>query len=477
MPVGVGSSGVGRTEEVIGGGAGAEALLEVAGMEKPPPEGSPELGVEGKGSVPAARVLAMIAEGAEKEGGAESEEEEGVKWLKHYSSMQSVLLVGDGDFSFSLALATAFGSGANLVATSLDTYGSLFSSHLLLWPRDGVICCPFARCTVYFPESTIPLERDTLRLKYSKAESNVKKLTELGATVLHGVDAERMKFHTDLKNRRFDRIVFNFPHAGFKGSEGQMRMIKLHKELVRGFFRNARHLLRRYGEIHVSHKTGPPYDKWELEHLASESSLVMIEKLGFQKEDYPGYNHKKGDGVRCDRSFKLGPCCTFKFQIGDLKKQKILNGNRAGSTISSIGGTETHPDKLRTSPVRAVHVPIALDPNQMRQSDLPLNSDATVRAPCFHQQGTVRPSFGIPGSSLDALPSACWCQDRAQYSLFDPEYQYRKSLQREYEIQRQVAIPGGATGSSYSAFLEHRIRESIQKQELLLSLIEMCSGQ
>ena len=48
---------------------------------------------------------------------------EGKKRLGQYSSTQSILLVGDGNFSFSLALAAAFGSGANLVATSLDTYG------------------------------------------------------------------------------------------------------------------------------------------------------------------------------------------------------------------------------------------------------------------------------------------------------------------------------------------------------------------
>ena len=51
-----------------------------------------------------------------------------MKWLNDYSSMQSILIVGDGDFSFSLALATAFGSGYNLVATSLDSYGQFIIS-------------------------------------------------------------------------------------------------------------------------------------------------------------------------------------------------------------------------------------------------------------------------------------------------------------------------------------------------------------
>ena len=56
------------------------------------------------------------------------------KRLGQYSSAQSILLVGDGNFSFSLALATAFGSGANLMATSLDTYGS---STYFNWFRDA----------------------------------------------------------------------------------------------------------------------------------------------------------------------------------------------------------------------------------------------------------------------------------------------------------------------------------------------------
>lgn len=74
----------------------------------------PGMGI-GNGAGPTDGVPAVTA--------VEGEEEEEEKWLKDYSSMHSILTVGDGDFSFSLALASKFGSGALMVATSLDTYG------------------------------------------------------------------------------------------------------------------------------------------------------------------------------------------------------------------------------------------------------------------------------------------------------------------------------------------------------------------
>uniref|UniRef100_A0A8R7QGC3 25S rRNA (uridine-N(3))-methyltransferase BMT5-like domain-containing protein n=1 Tax=Triticum urartu TaxID=4572 RepID=A0A8R7QGC3_TRIUA len=108
-----------------------------------------------------------------------------------------------------------------------------------------------------------------------------------------------MKSHAHLKLNRFDRIVFNFPHAVFTGSETQQHMIDSHKQLVEAFFRNAIHLLRPDGEIHVTHKTGHPYRSWEIEQLASESALVMFKMDYFSKDDYPGYNQKRGSGMRC----------------------------------------------------------------------------------------------------------------------------------------------------------------------------------
>jgi 25S rRNA (uracil2634-N3)-methyltransferase len=165
----------------------------------------------------------------------------------------------------------------------------------------------------------------------------VKELQKLGATVLHGVGVKEMNVHADLQLRLFDRIVFNFPHAGFNGREDNVDMIKYvhghsrslilvicsvfkpqfylsidlstraHQELVRGFFATAWRMFWRHGgEIHVTHKTKHPYSMWGIELLAAESSLTMLEKAAFQIQDYPGYNQKRGSSWRCDQDFAIG---------------------------------------------------------------------------------------------------------------------------------------------------------------------------
>jgi hypothetical protein len=70
-----------------------------------------------------------------------------------------------------------------------------------------------------------PVHVDEVIKKYKNAKSNLEELQKLGAYVLHGVDATVMKFHPDLKMQRFDRIIFNFPHAGFHRKEDNLMMI------------------------------------------------------------------------------------------------------------------------------------------------------------------------------------------------------------------------------------------------------------
>ncbi|XP_076951254.1 uncharacterized protein At4g26485-like [Bidens hawaiensis] len=217
------------------------------------------------------------------------------KWLKHYSSDHEILLVGEGDFSFSFSLAKAFGSAFNMVATSLDSYELVIK-------------------------------------KYQRARTNLQTLSECGAQLLHGVDATRMKLHPDLQWRKFDRIIYNFPHAGFSGKEDNQLVIGKHRSLVRGFFENASHMLRPGGEVHVSHKTTGPFQNWRIEELASKSFLTLLECVEFKISDYPSYQNKRGDGSRPDDAFPLGKCSTFKFILSSTSKKSniphhILNNN------------------------------------------------------------------------------------------------------------------------------------------------------
>ncbi|KAK3007291.1 hypothetical protein RJ639_015750 [Escallonia herrerae] len=130
-----------------------------------------------------------------------------------------------------------------------------------------------------------------------------------------------MKLHTDLQMQKFDCIIYNFPHAGFHGKEDKAPLIRMHRSLVHGFFRNASGMLRAYGEIHVNHKTTAPFFHWNIEELAYWNCLILIERVGFRKEDYPGYKNKRGSGSKCDDPFHLGECSTFKFRFSTTARK------------------------------------------------------------------------------------------------------------------------------------------------------------
>ncbi|KAH9312857.1 hypothetical protein KI387_027892 [Taxus chinensis] len=198
--------------------------------------------------------------------------------LVHYSSLHRILLVGEGDFSFSSALATAFGCAENIVATSLDT-------------------------------------RETVLGFYKSAANSIWNLLSRGACVLHGVDATRMDQLVILSGTMFDRVVFNFPHSGFWGKEDKDEVIKKHRDLVSKFFQSARMLLSCTGEIHITHKEGLQYRKWNLVGEAMNCGLFLKECVIFRIADYPGYTNKRGSGVCIDESFPLGECKTYKFML------------------------------------------------------------------------------------------------------------------------------------------------------------------
>ncbi|CAB4276991.1 unnamed protein product [Prunus armeniaca] len=199
--------------------------------------------------------------------------------IKHYSSYQKILVVGEGDFSFAVCLARAFGLAVNMFATSLDS-------------------------------------RESLMLNYSKFMSNVMELEARGCKVLLEVDVHSMSQHPFLISERFDRIIYNFPHVGYLhgpfSAECNGFQNRFHQDLIRGFLQNASEMLTAIGEIHVTHKTTFPFSEQKIVELAQGVGLYLVHEEHFSLLDYPAYENKRGAWI-CDQPFPVGMCITFKF--------------------------------------------------------------------------------------------------------------------------------------------------------------------
>ncbi|XP_057765402.1 uncharacterized protein At4g26485-like [Salvia miltiorrhiza] len=198
------------------------------------------------------------------------------RWMKHYSSCHRILLVGEGDFSFSACLASAFGRASNMVATSLDSQAFVVKNY-----RSGLY--------------------------------NLVELSKRKCKVMHEVDATQMATHHLLSGMKFDRIVFNFPFAGFFKELPRQAQIRLHRRLVSGFMENAKEMLSENGEIHITHKSNGFHKEWKLEALGGLHRLMLIEAVDFDKVEWAGYNTKCGFGG--DNNFNCNPSITYKFRL------------------------------------------------------------------------------------------------------------------------------------------------------------------
>ncbi|KAG6555211.1 hypothetical protein Mapa_003251 [Marchantia paleacea] len=195
----------------------------------------------------------------------------------HYSSKQSILLVGEGDFTFSSALASGLGQSFELIATSINSEGYI-------------------------------------RAKYAQAIKAVTNLREHGARIIYDFDATKNIFSN---TRRFHRVVFNFPHAGyFSKPEWVKSVIRSHQDLIIRFLLNASTMIRSDGEIHVTIQDYDPYNRWNIAELARECGLSVKGSFLFEFSSYPGYCNRRGSGKRPGRTFPVGRGCIRTYQIG-----------------------------------------------------------------------------------------------------------------------------------------------------------------
>lgn len=251
--------------------------------------------------------------------------------------MQKILVVGDGDLSFSVALAGILGEDAQIIASTYDSHESLVEKY----------------------------GGDTVK-------TNISRLEELKATVLHGVDGTKLHLNKSLMKMNYSRVIFNYPHTG-AGIKDRDRNIRAQQEMVRGFLESSGKLLlsaKKPGklvgrsvvlrskdapimkkkkkcvvdgssddeavysedeeeenphiafepEIHITIRTGDPYDDWKVKGLgAAIPFLRSAESFRFEPEKYPGYRHVKtlGEGKEDEENFLSKPAKTYVFRLQD----------------------------------------------------------------------------------------------------------------------------------------------------------------
>ncbi|OWY96529.1 hypothetical protein PHMEG_00033181 [Phytophthora megakarya] len=175
------------------------------------------------------------------------------KNLGPFSDRQRILVVGDGDFSFSLALAVFLG-GTNLAATCYDS-------------------------------------KLDLKAKYSNALLNCDALETAGAQVHFDVDATHLEKENWLNRAQpFQSIVFNFPHLGGATEED----VANNKELLRDFFYSTREYLHpSRGQVLVSLRNTLFYNRWKIQEQAAACGFKLKRTEVFNADIYSGYEPQR----------------------------------------------------------------------------------------------------------------------------------------------------------------------------------------
>ncbi|KAF3133751.1 hypothetical protein TWF594_008915 [Orbilia oligospora] len=187
-----------------------------------------------------------------------------------FSPTSSLLLIGEGDFSFTNSLITS--------------------------------TAPHISPSTVITTTTNDTESVTYE-KYPHSEQTIQTLKSLDHKIHFSIDITK-KLPKSLLSNKYDCIIFNFPHVGGLSTHLD-RQIRSNQELILAFFKNCIPLLSAdggmdggSGNIVITLFTGKPYDDWNLKELAKSVGLECIRSFKFDATIYEGYKHVRTIGFR-----------------------------------------------------------------------------------------------------------------------------------------------------------------------------------
>ncbi|KAG7099872.1 hypothetical protein E1B28_001675 [Marasmius oreades] len=285
----------------------------------------------------------------------------------------TILLVGEGNFSFARALVSCQSPlSSSSTPSSPSSSNASHDQHLSLvllaqLPPNNVTA------TAYDTE-------EECYAKYPEASDVVKDLRSKGVEVVFGVDAAKLEVLAKRKGkgkgkelRKWDKVVWNFPHAG-KGITDQDRNILSNQLLILGFLRSAAKVLKEGPVPDITSSTGkkrkrrdddededsdeedlthlpsagsrgtvlitlrnvPPYTLWDVPKLAKNPpppkqgstppnpKYTLLRSFAFYRGLWKGYEHRMTKGERvhgAGRTGEGGEDRTWEFCLKDTDEK------------------------------------------------------------------------------------------------------------------------------------------------------------
>ncbi|CAI5460578.1 unnamed protein product [Closterium sp. Yama58-4] len=251
--------------------------------------------------------------------GKKSERVEEPSGLRGFHPSQRILLVGEGDFSFTRALLRLMAPARPLAlfATALDSRHTIVQVRPRAPPPHAMpplVAAP--RCTGRLCICALMCRALMCRVAAGK---------------------RRRKGKANPLEKPFDRIVFNFPHVGL-GIKDERINVQRNRQLLFDFFVSAAPLLAPQGEVRVSLRTGHPYSLWNAPALAEESRALRLKFTHrFHRDDFPGYAHRRTIGGKTglmventEEGSKAAGAKTFVFCHRNAHLPRSANAGVAG---------------------------------------------------------------------------------------------------------------------------------------------------
>ncbi|KAK6506822.1 hypothetical protein TWF481_005282 [Arthrobotrys musiformis] len=187
-----------------------------------------------------------------------------------FTPTSSLLLIGEGDFSFT----------NSLIASSP----------------------PHISPSTVITTTTNDTEALTVE-KYPHAEETISRLKQQEHKLVFSLDITK-RLPKSVSSNTYNCIIFNFPHVGGLSTHLD-RQIRSNQELILSFFKSCIPLLSqdggiddKGGNIVVTLFTGKPYDDWNLRELAKSVGLECVRSFKFDAAVYAGYRHVRTIGFR-----------------------------------------------------------------------------------------------------------------------------------------------------------------------------------